>query len=66
MLLYEILAYTLHEKLSESYKSKKLKYQLQSDTINLSYLMDYTLFHIFKNILSISSKNMKQWLIIFQ
>ena len=57
MLLYEILAYTLHEKISKSHTiAKHLKYQLQSETANLSYLMDYILFHIFKSILRYTQK----------
>ena len=37
-----------------------LKYQFQNGTKNLKYLMDHILYQIFKIILSISSKNMKQ------
>ena len=41
-------------------KQKKLEYLLQRGTKNLNYLMDHILYKIFKIILSISSKIMKQ------
>ena len=41
-----------------------LKYQVQRGIRNLNYLIDHILYQIFKTIMSISSKNMKQWLII--
>ena len=46
-------------------KAINSKYQLQRDLINLSYLKNHFLCQIFKIILRISLKNMKQWLIIF-
>ena len=57
---YEILAFIIHEK--KSYKNNKFKLsaQLLREMINLNYLMDHILYHIFKIILSISLKKMKQ------
>ena len=43
-----------------------LKYKLKHRRKNLNYLMDHILYQIFKTILSISSKNMRQLLIILQ
>ena len=43
-----------------------LKYKLKHRRKNLNYLMDDILYQIFKTILSISSKNMRQLLIILQ
>ena len=43
-----------------------LRYQLQHGIKNFNYLMDHILYQIFKIILNISSKNMKQLLIILQ
>ena len=58
MLLYQILASTIHGKTSTTYmKIINLKYQLQLGIMNLNYLMD--LVQIFKLILSISSKKNK-------
>ena len=58
MFLYQILAYTKHGKILKSdRKTINLKYQLQRGMKNLNNLMDYTLYQIFKIILSISSKN---------
>ena len=57
MLLYQILAYTIHGKIQKSHtKIINLKYQLQLRMINLNYLMDYVLQQIFKIILSIFQK----------
>ena len=47
-------------------KNNKLKYLLQREMKSLNYLVDYFLYQIFKIILSTSSKNMKQCLIILQ
>ena len=53
MLLYQILAFTMHGKIKESYtKTINLKYQPQQGMINLNYLMDHILHQIFKIILS--------------
>ena len=44
MLLYQILAYTIHGKIQKSHTKKiKLKYQLQRGMINLNYLMHHIL-----------------------
>ena len=43
-----------------------LKYQLRHGMNSLNYLMDYILYQLFKTILSISSKNAKQLVIILQ
>ena len=51
----------MHDKIYKSHtKIINLKYQLQREMKNLNYLMDHVLYQIFKIILSISSKNMKQ------
>ena len=55
MLLYQILAYTIHEKMSKSRtKTINIKYQLQRGMKNLKYLMNDILYQMFKIILSIS------------
>ena len=55
MLLYQILAYTIHEKILKSHaKTINLKYQLQRGMKTLDYLMDHILYQIFKYIWSIS------------
>ena len=43
-----------------------LKYQLQHGIKNLNYLMDHIIYQIFKIILNISLKKMRQLLIILQ
>ena len=55
MLLYQILAYTIHGK-NKKYHTKtiNLKYQLRRGMENLSYLADHILYQIFKIILNIS------------
>ena len=45
-----------------SYITINLKYQLLRGMINLNYLMDHTLYRIFKIILSTSLNTMKQYL----
>ena len=58
---YQILAYTIHEKNIKSHtKTINLKFPDQHGMQNLNYLMDHILYQIFKIILNISSKNMKQ------
>ena len=61
MLLYQALAYTIHEYIQKS-QAKTIHFtcQLQHGIINLSYLMDHILYQILKIILSILSENMKQ------
>ena len=60
MLLYQILECTILGKISESHtKTRKLKHQLQKCMINLKYLMEKTLYQIFKIIFNISSKKLK-------
>ena len=55
MYLYQILAFTIHEKIQESYiKITNLKHQLQQEMKSLSYLVDHILYQIFKIILNIS------------
>ena len=54
MLLYQILAYTIHT------ETINLKYKLKGGMINLSYLTNFIPYQIFKIILSISSKNKKK------
>ena len=54
MLLYQILAFTIHGEIQKTHtKIINSKYQLQYGTKNLNYLVNH---QIFKNILSISSK----------
>ena len=45
---------------------QNLKNQLQHEINKLSYLIGLNMYQIFKTILSISSKNLKQLLIILQ
>ena len=67
MLLCQTLVLMIHEKLLKSHvKIINLKYQLQHGMKNLNYLMDDILYQIFKTILNISYKNMKQLPIIRQ
>ena len=67
MLLYQTLASTIHEKILKSHiKTIYLKYQLQHGMKSLNYEMGHILYHIFKTILNITSKNMRQLLIILQ
>ena len=57
MLLYQILAFTIHGEIQKAHtKIINSKYQLQYGTKNLNYLVNHILYQIFKNILSISSK----------
>ena len=59
MLLYIILASTIHGKIKKSHaKTITLKYQLQLKMVNFNYVADHILYQIFKIILSISSKCM--------
>ena len=59
--LYRILAYTIHGKKYKSHiKVINLKYQLPRGAKDLNYLMDLTFYQIFKIILNISLKDMKQ------
>ena len=61
MLLYQILAYTIHGKIQKNdTKTINLKYQLLHGMRNLNYLIDHILCQIFKIILTISSKNMNK------
>ena len=67
MLLYQMLLYTKHGKIQKSHsKTLNLKYLDQHGMKNLNYQMDPIPHQIFITILSISSKNMKHLLIIFQ
>ena len=54
ILLYQILAFTIHGKISKSHiRIINFKYQLQHGMKNLNYLMDHILNQIFKIILNI-------------
>ena len=67
MLFYQIGSFTIRGKIEKSHtKIINLKYQLRHGMKNLNYLIDHILYQIFKTILSISSKNMRQLLIILQ
>ena len=66
MLLYQILAFTIHEKIKSHAKIIILKYQLRHGMKSLNFLMDHILYQIFKTILNISLKSMVERLIIFQ
>ena len=53
MLLYQILAYTVHGKIQKCRsKTINLKYQHQDGMKNLNYLMDHILYQIVKSILN--------------
>ena len=52
--------YRRMENIKKLYKTINLKYQLQVGIINLNYLLVYILYQLFKAILSISLKTMKQ------
>ena len=48
MLLYQILAYTIHEKILKSHtKTINLKNQVEHGMKNLNYLMSHILYQIF-------------------
>ena len=67
MLLYQTLAFTIHEKIRKSHtKIMNLKCQLEHGMKKLNYLMDQILYQIFDIILNIYEKNMRQLLIILQ
>ena len=58
MFLYEILAFTIHEKILKSYtKIINLKYQLLHGITSLNYLMGHILCQLYKITLNISLKN---------
>ena len=66
-LLYQTLAFAIHEKiLNRHINLINIKHQLQHGMKSLNYLMDHVLYQIFKTILSVSSKNTRQLLIILQ
>ena len=48
MLLYQILAYTIHGKYKKSHTKTNLKHQFQHEMTKLNYLMDHILHQIFK------------------
>ena len=61
MLLYQILEYTIHREMQKSHtKTMNIKYRLQCGTKKFNYLMGHILYKIFKIILNISSKNIKE------
>ena len=63
-ILSYISIYYTWRNIKKPYKnSRKLQLQLQRRKINLNYLMNKILHQIFKILLSISSKNIKYWLI---
>ena len=61
-----ILVFTIHGKTIHKKIIHLIKYHLKHGMKCLNYLMDHIMYHIFKNILSILSKNMKQLLNILQ
>ena len=66
MLLYQILGYTIHGKLSKSHiRTINLKYQLQHGLKDLNYLMDHILYQILNIILNIYYENTEKRLLIF-
>ena len=55
MLLYQTLAFIIHEKIYKSHgKIIILKYQLQHGMKNFNYLMDHVMYQIIRIILNIS------------
>ena len=67
MLLYQTLAFTIRGKIKKkNAKIINLKYQLRHGLKGLNYLMAHILYQIFKTVLSISSKNMRQLQTILQ
>ena len=50
--LSNLSIYYTWKNIKKSYKNGEFKYQLQHRLKNLSYLMDYILYHIFKIILN--------------
>ena len=67
MLSYQILAFTRHGKIQISHiKIVNLRYQVQHGMLNLHYMLDHIMYQISGTILSKSSKNVKQLLIILQ
>ena len=61
MLLYQILAFTVHRKIEKSHTKSNNKFKISAPTWNekFDYLSDHILYHIFKIILSTSRK--KTW-----
>ena len=67
MFLYQILVCTIHGKILKSQtKTINLKYHLQHEMENLIYLMDCTLYQIFKITFNTFFKNMGKTLITLQ
>ena len=64
MLSYQILAFTRHGKIQISHT--KILNQVQHGMLNLHYMLDHIMYQISGTILSKSSKNVKQLLIILQ
>ena len=58
--LSNLSIYYTWKKIKKSYKSNKFKKSVPTCNQKFDYLMDHILYQIFKIILSISSKNMKQ------
>ena len=61
MLLYQILAYTIHRKILKQFKkshirTRNLKYQLRHGIKNLKYLMNLIIYQIYKIVLNIYYK----------
>ena len=55
MLLYQILAFTIHEKILKSHtKTINLKYLLRHGMKSLNYVIDHIFYQIFETTLSIS------------
>ena len=64
--LSNISIYYRWKNVKTSYKNENVRCQLGHEMKNLNYLMDHIMYQIFKIILNISLKNMKQLLIILQ
>ena len=57
MLLYQIIAFTIHGKILKNHTKTYLKYQLWHEIKSLNYQMDHILDQMFKIILNILKKH---------
>ena len=64
--LSNLSIYYTWKNMKKSYKNNKFKISALTWNENLNYLMDHILYQIFKTILSISPRNMRQLRIILQ
>ena len=62
MLFYQLLGSTNHGKTQKYVEKIDLRYQLLWEVINSKFLMNDILYQIFKNLLGITSKSMKQYI----